>query len=117
MWQLLVSPMVADRLLGVRSARTITYGELAMAMDKSPKAAITLSRQLWIIGEYCKRVGLPALNAIVVNQETGLPGEHVVLSAGKSPKEEIKSVLKFDWSRIAPPTAGRLLKVWNEISS
>ncbi|HEY0164968.1 MAG TPA: hypothetical protein VGB39_06310, partial [Sphingomicrobium sp.] len=89
MWTILVGIVIASQVTraGPAVAR-ITYGDLAEAMGKPRQAGRTLTRQLWMIGEYCKFNGLPTLNSIVVNQETGLPGHDVVLNTGKTVKQE-----------------------------
>ena len=63
---------------GKFSDRLLTYGDLAKKMGISPKAAIGLGRELGIVGVYCLQNGLPALNCIVVSQQTGAPGHGVV---------------------------------------
>jgi hypothetical protein len=75
-----------------------------------------LSRQLGIIGQYCRLNDLPALNSIVVNQATGEPGEDVVVRDGRTPKQERKAVMAQDWFQFGVPTTGTLRKVWASIS-
>ena len=114
-WQLLAALLIARRFEGKQAQVTITYGDLAKAMGKPSQAGRSLIKPLWIIGEFCKDVGLPTLNSIVVNKLTGLPGEHVVLSDGRSIPAEMKAVNAYDWAQISPPTRGTLLVVWNNI--
>ncbi len=114
-WQLLVSILISRSLVGKRQDVTITYGDLAIAMGKVSQAGRSLIKPLWIIGEYCKDVGLPTLNSIVVNKLTGIPGDHVVLSDGRSIAAEMKAVNNYDWSQVSPPSGGTLLVVWNTI--
>jgi hypothetical protein len=93
--------------------KTMTYGELAELMGYSDRrAGHTLSRQLGIIGQYCLLNELPALNAIVVTQNTGVPGDEVVLSDGRTVKQEQKAVMAQDWLQLGVPTTGTLRKVW-----
>lgn len=76
---------------------TLTYGELAQAMGLSPQAGRTLGRQLGIVGYCCIENGLPALNSIVVNATTGVPGDWVVLSKGNTVAQEQHAVFRQDW--------------------
>ena len=96
---------------------TITYGEVAERMGYDRRAGQTLARQLGIIGHYCLLNDLPALNAIVVNELSGEPGDDVVVTEGRSPKEERKAVTATDWLKYGVPTTGALRKVWAAISS
>ncbi len=83
----------------------ITYGRLAELMGMSRQAGRTLGIPLGIVGQFCLENDLPALNAVVVNQETGLPGDHVVLGPGRSVEEEQALILKTNWFSIRPPSA------------
>jgi hypothetical protein len=58
-----------------------------------------LSNALGLVHGYCRRRGFPYLNAIVVNQETGLPGEGFPenMSQIQLLVEQAK-VFVFDWS-------------------
>lgn len=100
---------------GPRRSRptTITYGELALEMGfEDTRAGYTLARQLGIVGHYCVYNGLPALNAIVVNQDTKMPGDEVVLRANRSVHEEQKAVMKQNWFGLRVPTTGTFRRVW-----
>lgn len=88
------------------------YGDVAQTMGKDRKAGITLSRQLGIVGGYCVQHGLPPLNVIVVNQETGEPGADVVLSPGSSVRKDQRRVFGYDWFRIRPPSIKALKDVY-----
>ena len=97
--------------------KTITYGEVAELMRyPDRRAGHMLSRQLGIIGEYCRLNDLPTLNAIVVNQTTGLPGEDVLLRDGRTVKDEQKAVMNEDWFALRIPTTGTLRKVWDSMN-
>jgi hypothetical protein len=114
-WQILVGLLIAKRLEGRTDQVTITYGDLAIAMGRSSLAGRSIIKPLWIIGEYCKDVGLPTLNSIVINKLRGEPGDHVVLSEGRTIPQEMAAVNQFNWSEISPPSRGTLLVVWNTI--
>lgn len=58
-----------------------------------------LNHALGLIHDYCKRRGFPLLNSLVVNQETGLPGEG--FPENMTPiqiKVEQGRVFVFDWA-------------------
>ena len=114
-WQLLVAILISRKFEGHQAQIKVTYGDLAKAMGKPSQAGRSLIKPLWIIGEFCKDVGIPTLNSIVVNKATGIPGEHVVLSDGRSVADEMRAVNAYDWAQISPPTRGTLLVVWNTI--
>ena len=89
----------------------ITYGELAERMRMDSRAGRTLAISLGIVGEYCRVNGLPTLNSIVVNQETGVPGDHVLVRDGKTYKDEQREVMNTDWFTYRVPTTGAFRKV------
>ena len=91
---------------------TITYGELAEKMKMSRLAGRTLNIPLGIVGEYCRVNNLPTLNSIVVNQETGVPGDHVVVRNGRTYKDEQDEVAETDWFNYRVPTTGTFRRVW-----
>jgi len=97
----------------------MTYGDLAKAMGyPDSRAGHGLARQLGIVGEYCVRNRWPALNSIVVNQETDAPGHDVVLSKGRKYnqfKREQGEVMSKDWFALRVPTTGTFRKVWEAI--
>lgn len=92
--------------------KTITYGDVAEAMGLDRRAGHTLGRQLGIIAKYCILNDLPALNAIVVAEKTGVPGDEVMLRESKTIQQEQAAVLKVDWFSIRLPSTGTLRKVW-----
>ena len=97
--------------------KTITYGELAELMGYADRrAGHMLGRQLGIIGEFCRLNDLPALNSIVINRSTGVPGEEVLLRDGRSVKQEQNAVMRQDWFQVGVPTTGTLRKVWESLA-
>lgn len=95
----------------------ITYGELAILMGHSDKrAGHTLGRQLGMIGKLCILNNLPALNSIVVNQNTEMPGDEVILTEGRSIIEEQNAVLSENWLEIRVPTTGTFRRTWELMS-
>ena len=111
-WLILVSfVMSCDR----KASRpcTITYGDLALRMGyEDRRAGHTLARQLGIVGELCVSNGLPALNAIVVNKDTGVPGDEVLLREGVTLAQEQRAVMEQDWFELRVPTSGTFRQVW-----
>jgi hypothetical protein len=92
---------------------TLIYGELAELMGyPDRRAGHMLGRQLGIVGQYCLLNGLPALNSIVVTATTGMPGDDVVLTKGRTVRQEQRAVLATDWFQFGVPTTGTLRKVW-----
>ena len=85
-------------------------------MGLSTKAAIGLGRELGIIGEYCLQNGLPALNCIVVSQQTGAPGHGVVVSKNKSWRDDARDSFNTDWFKYRVPSTGTLRQVWEQLS-
>lgn len=112
-WQILTAFVMYGTEPGVTMRKKcMTYGDLALKMGyPDPRAGHTLGRQLGIIGYYCRLNDLPPLNAIVVNQDTNLPGSEVVLREGASLRNEQLAVIKEDWFSIRPPTTGTLRQV------
>jgi hypothetical protein len=77
------SPELARRAFPILAAsaaqrRLITYGELNHALDRRTMA-VSLRTALGILGWWCNDNSLPTINCIVVNEETGEPGESVIL--------------------------------------
>jgi hypothetical protein len=117
-WIILVALAQGHRMfegISRRNHSTITYGQLAHFLRKPPQAGITLTRQLYIVGEYCKLNGLPCLNALVVGATTGRCGDGVVLSDGVTDdRVERRAVLGFDWFTVGTPSTGTLRRVYAE---
>lgn len=96
-WQILVSKASTNSIM--------TYGELADMMGYAD--ARPLSRILGHILFYCQQNELPPLNSLVVNQETGLPGEGIGIEAEQIPSTHM-AVFREDWFDIVPPTIKEL---------
>ena len=112
-WLILAGHVSGRREPPPQNARTITYGELALRMGYADtRAGHMLSRQLGIVGHYCLMNDLPALNAIVVNATTNEPGGDIVLTPGRSFREELRAIYRQDWYEVGVPTTGTLRKVW-----
>lgn len=112
-WLILMAFVMMRAKSNPRSSQTITYGELAELMGHpNRQAGHILGRQLGIVGKFCILNDVPPLNAIVVNQVTGVPGDEVVLRTGRNVAQEQKEVLKYDWFTLRIPTTGTFRKVW-----
>ncbi len=98
-WQILIAK--------AHHRQIITYGILAEMLGF--KGAGTLASVLGHIMFYCQQHGLPPLTVIVVNQETGLPGEGLV---GAELNADREKVFQYDWYGLYPPTAEELLEAW-----
>ena len=117
-WIILMSHVMKEwkwRKKGPRPPRRrndvlITYIELAKRMRMRPGGQRTLGISLGIVGE-CRVNGLPTLNSIVVNQETGVPGGHVLVRDGKTYKDEQHEVMRTDWFSYRVPTTGAFRKI------
>lgn len=109
---LILAAFVSSPIRKTTDRKMLTYGDLAELMGYDRRAGHTLARQLGIVGHYCLRNGLPTLNSIVVNQNTGEPGDDVVLTKGRSPKEERRAVMATNWLEYGIPSTGTLRKMW-----
>jgi len=99
-WQILISRASAYSI--------ITYGDLANIMGYAD--AHHLDYILSHIQYYCQQSGLPLLNSIVVNQETGLPGEGITVKPEQIPLIHMQ-VFRQNWFDIVPPTISQFMMV------
>jgi hypothetical protein len=107
-WLILVA-FVMSRQEG--TPRTLTYGDLAEKMGYDRRAGVGLGRgPLGIVGEYCLLNNLPTMNSIVVNN-TGFPGDHVLLRGGYTVAQEQEETLGANWFQFRVPTTGTFRKV------
>lgn len=56
---------------------TTTYGEIAPLLGLPPTGnhmGSVIGHELWVIGEWCKSRGWPALTSVVVKANVGVPG-------------------------------------------
>lgn len=85
-----------------QKGETITYGELA---DKvNTHHYYVLPKVLGQIWNWCDINGYPHINALVVNQETGVPGESYQPANRPTTMKKWdalwKEIHQFDWRRI-----------------
>lgn len=91
-------------LIGAATRReTLTYGELGPMLGHVRGGAF-LAQQLGPLMAWCKRNGLPAITTLVVNKETGLPGEGLTSVEDRDFPAEQQHVFDYDWYAIFPPT-------------
>jgi hypothetical protein len=94
-WQILIS--------AAHNRQTLTYGRLAAMLHF--KGADVLATPLGHITHYCQQNGLPPLTVLVVNQETGLPGEGLI---GADLNADREKVFSYKWFGVFPPTPEEL---------
>jgi hypothetical protein len=95
---------------------TITYGTLADYMGYDSRAGHTLGKHLGVIGHFCLLNELPLINSIVVNKNTGYPGDDVFLgddnNSIKNIDETQKDVINYDWFSVRVPTVGAFKNIF-----
>lgn len=82
-----------------RERRSYTYGNIANILGMG--GAGVMAQFLGPIMHYCEQDGYPPLTVLVVNQETGLPGDGLVTLEELNQDREM--VFRFDWFKIEPP--------------
>ena len=95
LWSILV--------LAARARQVLTYEMVAQACGV-PAAAI--GDFLRPVQQFCSEAGLPPLTSLVVNKNTGLPGEGFI-SEANVPRDQSKT-FATDWLEIQAPTAEQL---------
>lgn len=92
-WQILISK--------ANTSSIITYGELAKLMGIHHRP---LGYILGYIMYYCQHNELPPLTSIVVNQDTGVPGEGFTAEEPANVPAQHIQVFRYDWFDLVPPT-------------
>ncbi len=90
-WQILIG--------AARDRQILTYGMLANMLGYG--GAGVLAQPLGHIMYYCQENDLPPLTILVVNKDTGLPGEGLT---GADLNADRESVFRYDWHSIIPPS-------------
>jgi putative restriction endonuclease len=92
-WQILIGKAY--------NRQTVTYGQLADMIGYA--GAGTLGQNLDYLLCYCQIYQLPPITNLVVNKDTGLPGEGpgFVLAQLHADRER---VYQFNWYGLVPPT-------------
>lgn len=99
-WQILVGM--------AHMRRTTTYKELAALLGYG--GAGVLGRQLGHIMFFCAQNNLPPLTVLVVNSDTGLPGEG--LETKRDLHKERERTFNFDWYALIPPAIEDYEHAW-----
>lgn len=94
-WQILIAK--------AHNRQIITYGILADMLGF--KGAGVLATPLGHIMYYCQQNELPPLTVLVVNKNTGLPGEGLI---GADLNADRERVFQYDWFGVYPPTPEEL---------
>lgn len=96
-------------LVGCAARReTMTYQDLVKRLGHNqPKV---LAKQLGRIMHYCLQNKLPPLTVLVVNKNTGKPGDGLELSADRGKLRE--RVYQHGWYGIVPPTEEQYRGAW-----
>jgi len=94
-------------LIGMAANRQTTqYGLLCQTHMRWGEAkGLPLRRPLGAIWAWCEERGLPKLNQLVVNADTGVPGDGA--QAADSAAEQ-QRIFEYPWHTIVPPTAEEL---------
>lgn len=97
-------------LIGAAALRqTVTYGQLARTLHFG--GAGVFGQMLYAIHLYCEANGLPMLNSLVVNKDTGLPGDEYPGGSANVPRTQAQ-VWAFEWYLYYTPTDDDFRTVW-----
>lgn len=72
----------------------ITYGQLAAKMNIHPRVCRFF---LGLIQDYCMNAGLPPLQSLVINKQTGVPGEGYHATTRSIISQAHEKVFALDW--------------------
>ena len=86
-----------------------TYGGIARKLG-IPQARQAIIAYLGPIMYYCQKHDLPPLTILVVNQETGQPGDGLSAVAHEDREKVRVQVFQHEWLKIPPPTAEEFKK-------
>jgi len=87
--------------------QTITYGRLSQNQMKEYGHGGILASPLNCIMAWCYENGLPPLTVLVVNEETGLPGDGLYTASDYPAAQQ--RVFAFNWYSIFPPSPDELV--------
>jgi alkylated DNA nucleotide flippase Atl1 len=86
-------------ICAARERKTYTYGDVAKILGFG--GAGVMAPLLGCIMWFCEMNGFPPLTVLIVNQDTGLPGEGLAtLEEVNADREE---VFRYDWFGVVPP--------------
>lgn len=101
-WQILIST--------AKNRQIHTYKTLSELMYGSPAQGV-IAPVLGHIACYCNEYNLPLLTALVVNQETGLPGGGI--PTNKDLNAEREKVYAYTWYDVYPPSEDELKEIYD----
>lgn len=87
--------------------QTITYGQLSENQMEYGQGGI-LAGPLGCIMGWCYENGLPPLTVLVVNGETGIPGEGLGTVEDDDHPAAQQRVFNFNWFQLFPPAIDEL---------
>jgi hypothetical protein len=88
--------------------QTITYGELSKDQMEGYGGGGILNRPLGCIMRWCDDNSLPPLTVLVVNDQTGIPGEGLRTVPDDDWPAGQQEVYALNWYSIIPPTVDEL---------
>ncbi len=88
--------------------QTITYGALSQGQMGGYGQGGVINRELGCVMGWCYENGLPALTALVVRDDTGIPGEGLVTVEGEDFPAAQQRVFRYNWFQLFPPTIQEL---------
>jgi hypothetical protein len=98
-------------LIGAASNKQIlTYGDVARTLEFG--GSNILGTPLGMIHYWCEHHGLPPINTLVVNRDTGIPGQEIPPIPGKTINEVHQAVFQMNWYMIMPPEPTELGRIY-----
>jgi len=98
--------------LAAHNRQVLTY-DIVAKLTGVPRQG--LAKILGHIHEYCRQNRKPPLTILVVNSETGVPGDG--FTAARDIPEAQMRVFSHDWLTPGPPTPDQLAEAWSRASS
>lgn len=94
MWQILIS--------AAHNRQTLTYGQMSELVDLGPASTggVVVSQHLGLLLYYCKLNNLPPITVLVVNKNTGRPGEG--LTTLEELNQDRERVFNHEWFKLRP---------------
>jgi putative restriction endonuclease len=83
-----------------KNSEPITYGELARQLNLHHRAIRFI---LGVIQDYCMRNELPPLTIIVLNKNTGLPGDGFIAYDIENSQDGMNKVYAYEWTKLTNP--------------
>lgn len=105
-WQILISAAM--------NRQTHTYRSLSVLMYEKQAQGV-LAQILSHIAYFCNENQIPPLTALVVNEQTGLPGDKI--PTGEDLNAIRERVYAFNWYNVYPPTENQLKEIYEKSKS